>query len=135
MEFLNEFRLDSTLIKKHGIKSLTVYSNYAEDGLNESSNAVPNKLIGFSFNSEGQKKIIRSVPLHDNLIVLGDKGTKRAWFGYDTLHRIIYTREKNSSGDMEYTFTYNRANNTVKRGCPMMVKLPRRKHSIGRTAS
>jgi len=113
LELFNEFRPDSSVIKKHRIKSLTVYCDYTENGLSDSSNTKSSKLMEFSFNNEGQKKYVKSVPLHNELIIFGSEGTKQQLFEYDSLQRIIYTRMKKLRADMGYRYTYDSANNII----------------------
>lgn len=115
LDLFNEIYLDSSLLKKYSIRSLTIHSQYDENGLSDSSFTVPFKLKELSFSEEGEITFARSVPLHDHSILLGEKGTKWEWFEYDSLQRTIQTRINHGRNIQENAYTYNTANQVTKK--------------------
>ncbi len=52
LDLFNDPHLDSTLIKQFGIKSLIVYSDYAEEGFEESNFSITSKWKEIAFNEK-----------------------------------------------------------------------------------
>lgn len=114
LNLFNDINLDSTLIKEFGIKSLIVYSDYAEDGLEESSFSITSKWKEISFNEEGQPTYIRTVPLFGEYAYLGVANPTWHFFEYDSRHRTSYIRVKSEHSDNEEFYTFNDENRKTK---------------------
>lgn len=110
MHLFTEYKPDSTLIKKNGIKSLVIYSDYAEEGMAESNYSVTSKWMELSFNEEGQRTYSRTIPLFRELGYLGLSNTTWQFFEYDSLHRVRYYRIKTEHSDREEFYTFNKDN-------------------------
>lgn len=114
LDLFNDISLDSALIKQFGIKSLIVYSDYAEEGLEESSFSITSKWKEIAFNDHGQPTYIRTVPLFGEYAYLGVSSPTWHFFEYDTRHRTSYIREKTEHADNEEYYTFNDENRKTK---------------------
>jgi len=108
LDLFNEVAFDSTLIKKHRIKSLTVYSDYTQDGLEESSFSITSKWKEVAFNEEGQPTYVKTIPLFGEFAYLGASDPKWQFFEYDSYHRKSYARTKSEKIDNEEFYTFNK---------------------------
>lgn len=114
LNLFNDVDIDSSLIKKFGIKSLIIYSDYAEDGLEESSFSITSKWKEISFNEQGQTTYMRTVPLFGAFAYLGTSDPTWHFFEYDAQHRTSYIRVKTEDSDNEEFYTFNEENRKTK---------------------
>ena len=110
----NEISIDSTLIKKFGIKSLTVYGDAAENGLEKSSYSITNKWKEIAFNAEGQIIYRISYPLFSDYGIPHPNSIHWEWFKHDQLQRVIYSKTKEGEFEVEQSHEYNSENRIVK---------------------
>ena len=110
----NEISIDSTLIKKFGIKSLTVYGDAAENGLEKSSYSITNKWKEIAFNAEGQIIYRISYPLFSDYGIPHPNSIHWEWFKHDQLQRVIYSKTKEGEFEVEQSHEYNSESRIVK---------------------